>query len=254
MFPVQSWQLIGRGNRNMNLKFDNVFNFAWILFPMLVTSCSFEQSSSYFPLEEGLTWRYQVTKTTRDGARQQKYIYTSIAEKIVEGQSVSVRKSVDGALFYYRETEAGLFYVGKEIQSGIAREFLRDEHLIFRYPLEESQQWQDITATKLLVKTEPQQNTKFKIEADIFLEVSIDAIDESINVPAGIFHHCIKIIKQGSEFKDVGNYIGRTIVRVKETIWYAPGVGLVKSIREETTESQALDRGQLMIELELFED
>lgn len=221
---------------------------------MLVVSCSFEPSSSYFPLEEGLTWRYQVTKTTRDGMRQQKYIYTSIAEKIVEGQSVSVRISVDGALFYYRETEAGLFYVGKEIQSGIAREFLRDEHLILSYPLEVSQQWQDITATKLLVKTGPPQKTEFKIEADISLEVSIEAINETIIVPAGIFHKCIKVMKQGSEFKDAGNYIGRTIVRVNETSWYAPGVGLVKSIREETTESQALDKGQLIIELELFEN
>jgi hypothetical protein len=61
-------------------------------------------------------------------------------------------------------------------------------------------------------------------------------------------------MKQGSEFKDAGNYIGRTIVRVNETSWYAPGVGLVKSIREETTESQALDKGQLIIELELFEN
>ncbi len=237
----------------MNLKFDSVLNCMWISLSILVTSCAVEQSSSYFPLEEGLTWYYQVTKTTRDSVQQQKYIYTSIAEKIVEGRSVSVRKSVDGTLFYYRETEAGLRYMGKEIQVGTVREFLQDEHLIFRYPLEKGQQWQDATSTKLLVKTGPPQSTELKIEADMFLKVSIDAIDETINVPAGTFHHCIKIIKQGSEFKDVGNYIGRTIIRVKEAVWYAPGVGLVKSVREEMTDSQALDKGQLILELERFE-
>ena len=234
----------------MHLKFVKYIVFISILF---LSSCSFEQSSTYFPLEEGLKWRYQVTKTTRDGVRQQKYLYISLDDRIVEGQVVSVRKSVDGSLFYYRETEEGLLYVGKEIQSGIARVFLRDEHFILRYPLKESKQWQDVTATKLLIKTGPPQKTEFKIEAEIPLKVLIDALDETIVVPAGIFHHCIKITKQGSEFKDAGNYIGRTIVRVKETSWYALGVGLVKSIREETTESQALDKGQLIIELELFE-
>ena len=194
-----------------------------------------------------------MTKTTRDGVQQQKYIYISLDDRIVEGQAVSVRKSVDGSLFYYRDTEEGLLYVGKEIQSGVAREFLRDEHLVLRYPLEKGNQWQDITATKLLVKTGPPQKTVFRVEAEIPLDVLVDAIDETIVVPAGIFHHCIKITKQGSQFKDAGNYIGRTIVRVKETSWYALGVGLVKSIREETTESQALDKGRLIIELELFE-
>ncbi len=224
-----------------------------IIIAIFCTSCSFEQNTSYFPLEEGLQWRYQVTKITRDGVRQQKYIYISLADRIVEEQTVSVRKSADGSLFYYRETEEGLLYEGKEIQSGIAREFLRDEHLILAYPLEKGTQWQDITQTRLLVKTGPTQKTEFKVEAEISLEISIEAIDETISVPAGIFHECIKIIKQGAEFIDAGNYIGRTIVRVKESSWYAPGVGLVKSVREESTENQALDKGQLIIELELFE-
>lgn len=237
----------------MYLKSTKYFIFIWIFLSISVTSCSLEKSLTYFPLEEGLKWRYHVTKTTRDGVRQQKYIYISLDDRIVEGQAVSVRRSVDGSLFYYRETEAGLLYVGKEIQSGVAREFLRDEHYILRYPLRVSKQWQDTTTTKLLVKTGPPQKTVFKIEANISVKVLIDALDETIVVPAGIFHHCIKITKQGSEFKDAGNYIGRTIIRVKETSWYAPGVGLVKSIREETTDSQALDKGQLTIELDLFE-
>lgn len=225
-----------------------------IITSLQLASCSTESNTNYFPLEEGLTWRYQVTKTTRDGVRQQKYIYTSLPEKIVKEKTVSVRQSADGSLLYYRDTEEGLFYIGKEIQSGIERKFQQDEHLIFSYPLENGSQWQDITQTKLLVKTGPPQKTKFKVVAQIPLEISIDSTDDTVSVPAGNFHNCIKLIKQGAEFNDAGNYIGRTIIRVKETSWYAPGVGLVKSIREETTESSALDRGQLVIELELFED
>ena len=225
-----------------------------IITSLQLSSCSTESNTNYFPLEEGLTWRYQVTKTTRDGVRQQKYIYSSLPEKIVKEKTVAVRQSADGSLLYYRDTEKGLFYIGKEIQSGIERKFHQDEHLIFSYPLENGSKWQDITQTKLLVKTGPPQKTEFKVVAEIPLEISIDSTDDTVSVPAGIFHHCIKLTKQGAEFKDAGNYIGRTIIRVKETSWYAPGVGLVKSIREETTDKNALDKGQLVIELELFED
>ena len=225
-----------------------------IITSLQLASCSIESNTNYFPLEEGLTWRYQVTKTTRDGVRQQKYIYTSLPEKIVNEEIVAVRQSVDDTLLYYRDTEEGLFYIGKEIQSGIERKFYEDEHLIFSYPLENGSQWQDITLTKLLVKTGPPQKTTYKIVVQIALEISIDSTDDTVSVPAGKFHHCIKLTKKGAEFIDAGNYIGRTIVRVKETSWYAPGVGLVKSIREETTEKKALDKGQLVIELELFED
>lgn len=224
-----------------------------ILMSIFITSCSLEQSTSYFPLQEGLQWRYKVTKTTRDGVRQQKYIYTNLAQRTVDGQTVSVRRSADGSLFYFRETGEGVLYAGNELQVGAERKYVRDERIILHYPLKLGDQWQDNTTTKLLVKTGPPQKTEFKIVADLALDVSLDALDETVIVPAGIFRHCIKISKQGSEFKDAGNYIGRTVVRVKESSWYAPGVGLVKSVREETTESQALDRGELLIELELFE-
>ena len=40
---------------------------------------------------------------------------------------------------------------------------------------------------------------------------------------------------------------------VKQTNWYAPGVGLVKMERVETTRSDALDKGTLLVELTEFE-
>ncbi len=227
--------------------------FAVLILPLCIMSCSSEPGTSYFPLQEGLQWRYKVTQTTRDGVRQQKYIYTNLAQRTIEGQLLSVRRSVDGTLFYYHETADGVVYAGKEMQTGIRREYVRDERFILHYPLQLGDKWQDDTTTKLLVKTGPPQKTVFKVVAEIPLDVSLAALDETIIVPAGVFRHCIKINKHGSEFKDAGNYIGRTIVRVKESSWYAPGVGLVKSVREETTESQGLDRGELIVELELFE-
>ena len=46
--------------------------------------------------------------------------------------------------------------------------------------------------------------------------------------------------------------MGHTIVSIDETNWYAPGVGLVKSIRKENTTDRVVPRGELRLELEEF--
>ncbi len=85
------------------------------------------------------------------------------------------------------------------------------------------------------------------------MEVTVASLSETVSVPAGTFGNCLKITRSGSMMKDAGNYVGLTLVNVEETSWYAPGVGLVKLERIETTQSDALDQGSLLIELADFE-
>jgi hypothetical protein len=75
---------------------------------------------------------------------------------------------------------------------------------------------------------------------------------DMVKVPAGAFENCMRVVMSGNAFVDAGNYVGKTIVRVTETNWYAPGVGLVKSVREESTKHRALDKGGIILELESF--
>ena len=42
-------------------------------------------------------------------------------------------------------------------------------------------------------------------------------------------------------------------MNVEQTNWYSSGVGLVKMERIETTQSDALDKGTLLVELTEFE-
>ena len=85
------------------------------------------------------------------------------------------------------------------------------------------------------------------------LDLSIESLDDTITVPAGQFSKCMRIKMTGSAYKNAGNYVGLTLVNVEQTNWYSPGVGLVKLERLETTQSAALDKGTLSIELVNFE-
>ncbi|MEE8321372.1 MAG: hypothetical protein V3R68_05970, partial [Gammaproteobacteria bacterium] len=195
---------------------------------------------------------YAVKITTMDGISWQKYMLVNQSPKYREDQKYFVRKSLDGTLLYYKEIEEGVLFMGKEDVSGIEPVFTRDEQFVFRYPLTTGTEWQEVTLTRLLIKTGPPQKTVFKIVEEIPVTIKVETTDDTVKVPAGVFHDCVRITMHGYAYKDAGNYVGRTLVDVNETSWYAPGVGLVKMVREESTESQALDKGSMTIELEEF--
>jgi hypothetical protein len=136
----------------------------------------------------------------------------------------------------------------------ISPEFHADKQLVIPDKPVLGSQWQQSTVTKLLKKTGPPQKTVFEIFAKVDLEARIESLEEIVDVPAGRFKNCMKITMSGSSFKDAGNYVGLTLVNVEQTSWYAPDVGLVKMQRIETTQSDALDKGTLLIDLADFDE
>ena len=106
--------------------------------------------------------------------------------------------------------------------------------------------------SKALIKTGPPQKTEFHISAKVPVEVKIESLSDKVVVPAGTFTGCMRISFSGTAFIDAGNYVGKTVVRVSEINWYAPGVGLIKSVRKESTKHKALDKGEIVLVLEEF--
>ena len=88
------------------------------------------------------------------------------------------------------------------------------------------------------------------------MSATIEAIGATVKVSAGSYSNCIKIVKQGSKTVDIKNYkgfvVGKTVINVHEVSWYALGIGLVKFVRKEVTDSHTLKHGDIVIELESF--
>ncbi len=218
----------------------------------LCASCS-NKENSYFPLNKGFKWQYDVVLTTRDGVLKQKYILNNLGKAELNGVPVYLRHSLDGTILYYSVSNEGLYYLGNLDSHSIQPQFNEDKYLVIPESLSIDTEWEQTTITKLLEKTGPSQNTVFKIIAEIPLEAKIESLKEAVNVTAGHFENCMKITMSGFAFKNLGNNIGLTMVSVEQTNWYAPGVGLVKMERLETTQRKALDKGSLSIELAGFE-
>lgn len=214
-------------------------------------SCT-ENNDSYFPLTKGLKWQYDVTLITRDGLSNQKYMFNNLGEGELNGESVFLRESVEGTVSYYSNTENGIHYLGHKDSQSLNPGFNEYKQTILPDDISIDTKWEEETVTKLLQKTGPPQKTVFKIIAKVPLEATVESLSETVVVPAGKFENCLKISKTGSVYKDAGNYVGLTVVSVKQSNWYAPGVGLIKLERIEATERKALDKGSLLVELTHF--
>lgn len=224
----------------------------FLFLSLLCVSCS-NKENSYFPLSNGYKWRYDVSLVTRDGLENQKYILNNIGQGELDGVPVSLRKSLDGTILYYSISDEGIHYLGNTDGLSINPVFNEDKQLVIPKQLSVGIEWEQSTHTKLLIKTGPQRKTVFKIVAEVPLEVKIESLDEIVTVPAGRYDNCMKITMSGSTFKNAGKYVGLTLVNVEQINWYAPGIGLVKMERLETTQRKALDKGTLLIELAEFE-
>jgi uncharacterized protein DUF3108 len=218
---------------------------------LFCVSCS-KNENSYFPLSKGYKWQYDVTLITRDGLSKQKYILNNLGEGQLEGKPVYLRQSLDDTILYYSVSDEGIYYLGNIDSQSIEHEFIEDIQLVIPKPLTVGTEWEQTTITKLLKKTGPPQKTVFEIFAKVPLEVKVESLTETVTVAAGNFQNCMKITMSGFEFKNAGNYIGLTMVSVEQTNWYAPGVGLIKMERIETTQRKALDKGSLSLELAEF--
>lgn len=216
--------------------------------------CGDSANDRYFPLEEGLYWQYDMKYTTMDGTFKGVYAVENLAPQLRDGEKVYVRRLLDGTNNYIRIDDAGILLAGREKTVDRESNYTPEKHYIFRFPLDSGTTWEDITFSRLLIKTGPPQKTEFHIVARVPVTLKIESMTDTVKVPAGSFSNCMRVHVSGDAFTNAGNYVGLTVVAIDETNWYAPDVGLVKSIRTETTKSRALDKGEMTLELREFRD
>jgi hypothetical protein len=115
---------------------------------------------------------------------------------------------------------------------------LKTPNYIIRYPIKIGTSWEVKARSKLLNN------------APGILKKTIEAIDDTVTVPAGTFKNCLRIKGEGVIRKEeLGNEI---IVNIEEYEWYAPGVGLIKYIGKEKGSGRFLtpDYEEIVAQLE----
>ena len=155
-------------------------------------SPSFGQSpQDYCPLAEGRRWTYQA----QVGGERATLEITNLSAREGAGRQLTPQKTdsnIAGESFSFLGSDGdGVYELARQPPGFDAPALLPEPRYIVKVPIELGASWKDIGGRSVVV-----------------------AVDETVAVPAGTFHGCLKIRSEGE---------------VKSDSWYAPGVGLVKA-------------------------
>jgi hypothetical protein len=165
-----------------------------------------ELSESYFPLKEGMRWEYNVIS---DQGATKKLLITNLAPREVSGTKVTPRRwELGGATFIelMKQDETGVYRYAEQKGEQAPPSLITPMECHLKFPIAEGSSWN--MATKLGNST-------------VNVSLTIESLSDEVKVPAGTFKDCVKI-KQAGE-----NDAGTSVMGYE---WYAPKVGVVKSL------------------------
>ncbi|MGE0861387.1 MAG: hypothetical protein AB7P42_19895 [Gammaproteobacteria bacterium] len=204
----------------------------------------------YFPLQPGYSWQYRVLRTTMDGSRELRHAL-SVPERAPNAPAdLHVRATLDGQRTLYRDTEDGIYRVGIERRRGPRLPEDELQQLVLPRDIEAAREWRGKSTTQLIESSAAPWESLFRVQVPVEMHYHVADRGAQVDTPAGRFTRCLRIDGAGDTRTDVGSGLGETTINVATREWYAPGVGLVRLERDETTSAKALAEGSMVMELD----
>ena len=180
----------------------------------------------YFPVTPGYEWTYDINRSTPplQGLVTQKSIVRNLRPETVDGNSYYPRIYANGNKYFFTRTA-----------EGINRAFPGDDSAerVIGYPLQAGTEWSSKARLQLFDLPKKLEGGWDGLSRYMTMDYTITSLDESVKVPAGRFSRCLRVDAVG--FLDLPQRIllGIRTIKVEQTQWYAPEVGLVKMTRRE---------------------
>lgn len=210
------------------------------------------QNANYFPLDSGWSWQYRVTFDIKNVGKETTAIVVANSSPLTEdNQKVFPRIYQDGHRYDYVFRDNGILLVSDRASDNQIRP-AEAEQYVLKYPLAAGTSWPVASQTYLLRRQifSPTAVIMVPITVPIDVAYTVEATDDIVRVPAGVFRNCIRIRGTAASVRDLGERIGDAEVRVDATEWFAPGVGLVKMVRKEDSRPESPASGSMAIELQ----
>ena len=209
------------------------------LLVFLLFSCN--KNEHFSSLKTGQTLHYDIKFIDKEKITK-KYKQSYFLKESDKRKSVLVRS--DGKVIEYKKEPQRLIL--KDVQylfPGLVDrpkeklEFER-ENIVYQKSLEKNKSWNTNDLTTLVVKLG--YDRIYRTLLPINIENKLISLNETVKIKNKILENCIKIEGFGQTSFFPGAPLGKIDIKVKKTEWYAPGLGLVKLIREEISDSETM--------------
>ena len=221
---------------------------AFLAMALCATGCSPVAGDGYFPLRTGADWTYAL-QTEMAAPPVDAVLHLSVDRVVtIDGKEVTVRRSASGAEYYLLSDATGIRRVATRVD--LDEEAQRDDppRMVLPQPAVLGAEWEVSTVPYLLLR-----NAEFPRELKhrhkTMMRYRIEAVAETVEVPAGVFTDCLRVkgVTSFKLFKDpIQGFSDQPIIA---TEWYCRGVGLVQFDREEIVNSSFLTGGKIRYQL-----
>jgi hypothetical protein len=216
----------------------------------LLSACNGEPAP-YFPLEPGRSWQYSLTLDVIKDTPPQRVVVHNLGRSERDGEAVYLQRTQMSALGVYRIGADGI----QRIDTLERDDSGTKGTLILPAPLSPGRSWRATSRLRLIEsRTFAREDKLYSRHLELPLDYRIVGFDDSVTTPAGRFRNCLLVEASGQRTVTVDRGNNVAVVQVKHNDWYAPGVGLVRSERIETSDSPFLEPGRYLLELQYYDD
>ena len=216
--------------------------------------CS-ENNNSYFPLAKKKYWSYKIEiKPEIDQKTVYKKVNLSLGEKKLQingekEKSIYPLLREDGSIYFYSHNKDGIYRKGSSFLKDKNIHKQTSERIVLPKPEKIGRKWATESKTFLILKRYPyydyRATTNFQIEYEIISK------NQTVITPAGKFKNCL-FVRGTGKTKFIGDSeIGTIEINISSEEWYAKGIGLIKSLRIEETDSDLFGTTEM---LQILED
>ncbi len=221
------------------------------------SSSSEPLGDSYFPLDVGGKWEYDVAYDI-NGVLTREIYNISIPRTIdyVDGTQVWVRRvEVPGSIgieYWLRKDKVGISRIAQRLDVEEQARLDQNARTVLKLPLAVGSSWM-VPTQPFAVAPKTDLGQKEVKMPKVLMTYTVEAMGETVTVPAGTFKNCARAVGVGVLPLYIDAVQGFSDIPITNREWYCKGVGLVKVERDEPLTSILWSGGTVKMELTHFE-
>ncbi len=228
----------------------------YILFLFILIGCS-ENNNTYFPLGKMKSWSYKIEiEPEVDKKTVYKKTNLSLGKKRLD---IEGKKQIfypflreDGSMFFYKFEKNGIYRGGFAFAKDKNINKEQRQRMVLPVPPKIGKKWSVDSKTYLILKRYPYYD--YRATTNFMINYEIISKNEVISTPIGKFRNCILVRGVGNTRFIGDSEIGSIAINIMSEEWYAKGVGLIKSVRVEATDSDLFGTTKMTQILESYNE
>jgi hypothetical protein len=222
---------------------------------LTLSACSNQapQGESYFPLEVGARWEYDIASDINGTLTHQTTVIS--VDRTIDyegGDQVYVRRvEVPGSIgveYWLRKDKVGIARIAKRTDVEAQAKLDPNARTVLKLPLTLGGSWM-VPSEPFVIAPKTDLGQREVKMPKVLMTHNVEALDETITVAAGTFKHCARIVGGGNLPLYIDAVQGFHDIPINQTEWYCKGVGLVKLTRKEDLFSMLWSGGSISMEL-----